>query len=52
MFNKINKATELLLLVDKLQDKEVKYRLYCKLQEWVEETVSNTIKEVPIERRK
>lgn len=45
MFNKHNQALELLALIDSMADKEVKYRLYCELQKWVENNVRDNIKE-------
>ena len=45
MFDKQNQAKELLVLIDAMADSEVKYRLYCELQKWVENNVRNNIKE-------
>jgi hypothetical protein len=36
---------ELLALIDALGDSEVKYKLYCELQKWIEGNVRNNIKE-------
>jgi hypothetical protein len=35
---------ELLALIDALGDSEVKYKLYCELQKWIEGNVRNNIK--------
>ena len=45
MFDKQNQAKELLVLIDAMADSEVKYRLYCELQKWVENNVRDNIKE-------
>ena len=45
MFDKENQAKELLTLIDAMADSEVKYRLYCELQKWVENNVRDNIKE-------
>lgn len=45
MFDKHNKAMELLALIDALEDSEVKYILYCELQKWIKDLVRNNIKE-------
>lgn len=44
MFDKQNQAKELLVLIDAMADSEVKYRLYCELQKWVENNVRDNIK--------
>jgi hypothetical protein len=45
MFDKHNKAMELLALIDAFEDSEVKYILYCELQKWIKDLVRNNIKE-------
>jgi len=45
MIDKHNKAMELLVLIDALEDSEVKYILYCELQKWIKDLVRNNIKE-------
>ena len=45
MIDKHNKAMELLVLIDALEDSEVKYILYCELQKWIKNLVRNNIKE-------
>ena len=44
MFDKKNQAKELLALIDSITDSEVKYRLYCELQKWIENNVRDNIK--------
>jgi hypothetical protein len=43
MFDKHNKAMELLALIDAFEDSEVKYILYCELQKWIKDLVRNNI---------
>ena len=45
MIDKHKQAMELLALIDALRDSEVKYKLYCELQKWIEDNVRNNIKE-------
>ena len=45
MIDKHKQAIELLALIDALGDSEVKYKLYCELQKWVENNVRDNIKE-------
>jgi len=45
MIDKHKQAIELLALIDALGDSEVKYKLYCELQKWIEGNVRNNIKE-------
>lgn len=45
MFDKHKQAIQLLALIDAIGDNEVKYKLYCELQKWVESNVRNNIKE-------
>jgi hypothetical protein len=45
MFDKHKQAMELLALIDAMGDKEVKYKLYCELEKWVQQNVHNHIKE-------
>ena len=45
MFDKHNKALELLALIDAMSDDEVKYKLYCELEKWVKNNVRYSIKE-------
>jgi len=44
MFDKQNKALEILALIDAMADDEVKYKLYCELEKWVKENVRYSIK--------
>lgn len=43
--DKHKQAMELLALIDTIGDSEVKYRLYCELQKWIENNVRDNIKE-------
>lgn len=45
MFDKHKQAMQLLALIDDIGDNEVKYKLYCELQKWIESNVRNNIKE-------
>jgi hypothetical protein len=45
MIDKHKQAIELLALIDALGDSEVKYKLYCELQKWIENNVRDNIKE-------
>ena len=45
MMDKHKQAMELLALIDTIGDSEVKYRLYCELQKWIENNVRDNIKE-------
>lgn len=42
--DKHNQAMQLLSLIDAIGDSEVKYRLYCELEKWVQENVRDNIK--------
>jgi hypothetical protein len=44
MIDKHKQAIELLALIDALGDSEVKYKLYCELQKWIENNVRDNIK--------
>ena len=45
MIDKHKQAIELLALIDTIGDSEVKYKLYCELQKWIENNVRDNIKE-------